>query len=275
YYDKRYAHPDVLVAGGGPAGMAAAVAAARAGARVLLVEEEHQLGGHLRWGDDAELAALRSLAAEVAGEPGVEVRTDSVVIGRYDGNWVAVVQRGLPGVTERLVKARAGVLVVAAGLIERPYVFGGNDLPGVMLSTAVRRLVNLYAVRPGQRAVVLAANPQGDAAVADLKRAGVEVVRVEDARLGGGVTAAPGRTGGRAVQVADGPRITCDLLVTAVGWTAPTSLLNQSGDRPVYSPRAARFLPDASRLPEDVLVTGGIAGDGTLEELTQHAAAVG
>jgi len=144
-----------------------------------------------------------------------------------------------------------------------------------VLSTAVRRLINLYAVKPGQRAVVLTANPAGDAAVADLERAGVEVVAVEDARQGGDVIAALGRTGVRAVQVADGTRIACDLLVTAVGWTAPTSLLNQSGDRPVYSPRAARFLPDPAWLPEDVLVTGGIAGDGSVEELTGHAAAVG
>src|SRR5439155_7705281 len=94
--DKLFAHPDVLVAGGGPAGMAAAVAAARAGARVMLVEEEHRLGGHLRWGNEADLAALRSLAAEVAeaaAAGGIEVLTNSVVIGRYDGNWVAVVQR--------------------------------------------------------------------------------------------------------------------------------------------------------------------------------------
>jgi sarcosine oxidase subunit alpha len=199
-----------------------------------------------------------------------------VVIGRYDGNAVAVLERRHGGAeAERLIRARARTLVVAPGLIERPYVFAGNDLPGVMLSTAVRRLINLHAVRPGQRAVVLTANPDGDAAVADLKRAGVEVARVEDARLGGDVTAAVGRTGVRAVQVADGTRIDCDLLVTAVGWTAPTSLLNASGDRPVYNPRAARFFPDLSRLPGDVLVTGGIAGDGSLEELTQHAAAVG
>jgi sarcosine oxidase subunit alpha len=144
-----------------------------------------------------------------------------------------------------------------------------------MLSTAVRRLINLYAVRPGQRAVVLTANPEGDAAIADLKRAGVEVVRVEDARLGGDVTAAIGRAGVRAVQVADGTRIGCDLLVTAVGWTAPTSLLNASGDRPAYNPRAARFFPDLQRLPGDVLVAGGITGDGSVEELTGHAAAVG
>ncbi|MCX9192292.1 sarcosine oxidase [Carbonactinospora thermoautotrophica] len=275
YYDKRYAHPDVVIAGGGPAGMAAAIAAAEANAQVLLVEEEHQLGGHLRWGGEADLALLRELSERVAATPGIEVLTNSVVLGRYDDNWVAVVQRGLPHVPERLIKARAKTLVVAPGLIERPYVFEGNDIPGVMLSTAVRRLINLYAVKPGERAVVLTANAEGDAAIADLKRAGVDVVHIEDARLGGDVVRAEGGKQVRRVQVADGRKIDCDLLVTAVGWTAPTSLLNMSGDKPVYNRRAARFLPDLSRLPENVLVTGGIAGDGTLEELLDHAQAVG
>ena len=278
--EKRHAHPDVLIAGGGPAGMAAAVAAARSGASVLLVEEEHRLGGHLRWGGEADLAALADLAGQVAAEPGIEVLTDSVVLGRYDGNWIAVLERSpagpMPGAAaERLIKVRAKSLVVAPGLIERPYVIQGNDLPGVMVSTAVRRLINLYAVRPGERAVVLTANAEGDAAVADLKRAGVEVARVEDARLGGDVIAVRGRGGVRAVTVADGTTIGCDLLVTAVGWTAPTSLLNMAGNRPVYDPRSARFFPDLAQLPADVLVTGGIAGDGSLEELTGHATATG
>src|SRR5262245_62342361 len=192
--EKRHAHPDVLIAGGGPAGMAAAVGAARAGASVLLAEEEHALGGHLRWGSEADLAVLAELAALVAAEPGIEVLTDAVVLGRYDGNAVAVLERRHGGAeAERLIRARANTLVVAPGLIERPYVFAGNDLPGVMLSTAVRRLIGLHAVRPGQRAAVFSANPEGDAAAADLRAAGVGVVELDGRGVGRG---RPRRVGG-------------------------------------------------------------------------------
>lgn len=271
-YDHRYAHPDVVVAGGGPAGMAAAVAAAGAGATVMLVEEEHQLGGHLCWGNEADLAALAGLRSAVEATDGIEVLTDSVVTGRYDHNWVAILQRSHPGVTERLIKARAKTLVAAVGTIERPYVFEGNDLPGVTLSTGVRRLLNLHAVRPGDRAVVLSANSPGDAAAADLDAAGVDVTLV-DARRGEIVVAAKGRSRVSKVMLGDGREVAADLLVTATGWTTPTSLLNMAGARPVYSDSAARFLPGP--LPDDVMIAGGIAGDGTTGELIEHGTAVG
>ena len=274
YYDKRYAHPDVLVAGGGPAGMTAAVAAANAGAQVMLVEEGHQLGGHLRWGDETQLRLLDQLRGEVQARPEIEVLTDSVVTGRYDGNWVAVVQRNLPGVVERLIKARVKALIVAPGLIERPYVFEGNDLPGVMLSGAVRRLINLYAVRPGSRAVVFTANGEGDLAVADLRRAKVEVAAIVDARRGGDIVRAYGRGQVRGVELANGTRVGCDLLVVAAGWTAPGLLLNMAGDRPRYEAAAARFFP-GGKLSDDVFAAGGLAGDGSTEELMSHAQAVG
>ncbi|MBA2774138.1 MAG: (2Fe-2S)-binding protein [Nocardioidaceae bacterium] len=275
HYDKRHAHPDVLVAGGGPAGMAAALAAAEAGATVLLVEEEHALGGHLRWGGDDVRSALAELRRQIEGTAAIEVLTDSVVLGRYDDNWVSVVQRGLPTVDERLVKARAKTLVVAAGLVERPYVFAGNDVPGVMLSTAVRRLIELHAVSPGRRAVVLRANPDGDAAVAALRRVGVEVVHVEDARRGGDIVRVRGRDRVRGVHLADGRRVACDLVVTATGWTAPVSLLTMAGVVPVYDARAARFRPDTTQLPDNILATGGVVGDGTLDELIAHGEATG
>ncbi|MGI8507311.1 MAG: 2Fe-2S iron-sulfur cluster-binding protein [Solirubrobacteraceae bacterium] len=274
YYDQRYAHPDVVVAGSGPAGLGAALSAAETGAQVLLVEEEYDLGGSLRWGGAAELAQLLALRAAVDAAPTIEMLRNSVVAGRYDDNWISILQRGLPHVEERLIKARAKVLVVAPGLIERPYVFAGNDLPGVMLGTAVRRLINLYAVRPGTRAVVLSANPEGDAAVADLQRAGVEIAAVLDARRGEDLRRAVGGTGVKAAELADGRRIDCDLVVTSIGWTAATSLLNMAGDRPWYDASAARFRP-SDDLPPGVLATGGLVGDGSTDELLAHGRAVG
>lgn len=273
HYDHRYAHPDVLVAGGGPAGMASAVAAAEAGASVVLVEEERRLGGHLRYGGEEELSALDDLVDRVESHDAIEVMTDAVVAGRYDHNWVSVVQRHVAGVDERLVKARVKCLIVAVGTLERPYVFKGNDLPGVMLSTAVRRLINLHAVRPGYRAVVLTANGSGDSAVDELEEAGVEIASVIDARRGGGIHEADGTKEVTSVLDSRGNRIEADLLVTATGWTSPTALLNMAGDRPAYAPEAARYVPH--ELPEDALATGGIVGDGSTDELIAHGTATG
>ena len=273
HYDKRYAHPDVVVAGAGPSGMAAAIAAAEAGATVLLVEEEHALGGHLRYGSDADRSAMAELIAKVEARSNIEVITDSVVAGRYDHNWIMINQRSLSHVDERLIKARAKTLVVAAGTIERPYVFEGNDLPGVMLGGAVRRLINLYGVRPGTRAVVFTGNDEGEAAAADLARAGVDVLELVDARTGGQLVRAKGRGALSSVEMGGGKTVKADLLVTSVGWTTPTSLLNMAGCKPVYSADAARFLPTA--LPDNVMATGGMVGDGSTEELVAHGAAVG
>jgi sarcosine oxidase subunit alpha len=273
-FDKRYAHPDVLVVGSGPAGMAAAIEAARSGASVMLVEEEYQIGGHLRFGGADELAHLAALRAEIASLENIEVLTDSVVSGRYDDNWVGVVQRSGVWSKERMIKARVGTLVVASGLIERPYVFEGNDLPGVMLSTAALRLTGLHAVKPGTTAVVLTANPTGDAAIERLTSAGITIARVVDGRKGETIRRALGRGHVSGVELGNGSKVAADLLITAVGWTAPTSLLNMAGDRPVWDSSAARFTP-ADDLPSNVLATGGIVGDGTTEQLIEHGRAVG
>ena len=272
-YDKRYVHPDVLVAGGGPAGMGAALAAADAGASVLLVEQYGDLGGHLLWGDDAQRARGAELAVACRAHAGIEVLVDSTVTGRYDHNWVAIMQRSHAIAPERLIKARVGVLVVAPGLVERPYVFAGNDTPGVMLSGAVRRLINIWAVKPGNRAVVLSANADGDAALADLERVGVEIVAMLDARKGESIVSVDGSGRVSKVTVSDGRTLDADLVVTATGWTAPTSLLNMGGDRPVYDASAARYFSNS--LPDNIMATGGITGDGSTAELTAHGRATG
>ncbi|MDG2427153.1 MAG: 2Fe-2S iron-sulfur cluster-binding protein [Acidimicrobiales bacterium] len=272
-YDKRYAHPDVLVAGGGPAGMAAALASAAAGASVLLVEHYTELGGHLRWGDGFQRARAAELAAACDENANIEVLVDSTVTGRYDHNWIAVNQRSHTIAPERLVKARAGVLVVAPGLIERPYVFAGNDIPGVLLAGGVRRLINLFGVKPGTKAVVMTANEEGDDAVVDLERAGVEIVAVLDVRKGQSIVAVQGKSRVTKVETSDGRTLSADTVVTATGWTAPTSLLNMGGDRPVYDATAARYFSNS--LPSNILATGGIAGDGSTSELEAHGWATG
>ncbi len=268
--EKRYAHPDVLVAGGGPAGMAAALGAAGTGARVILVDENHQLGGHLRYGSAADLAALEELRGAIAAAQ-VEVITDAVVAGRYDHNWVGVVARS--GGEERIINARAKSLVVAAGKIERPYVFTGNDLPGVMLSGAVSRLIRLYGVVPGSRVVVATANAAGDLARDQLEEAGADIAAVVDLRRHEHLVRAIGRGAVSKVELGGGRTVEADLLVTAVGWTTPTALLNMAGDRPTYDPRAARFIP--GELPPEVMATGGVVGDGSFDELVEHGRATG
>ena len=175
---------------------------------------------------------------------------------------------------ERLIKARAKTLVVAAGTIERPYVFQGNDLPGVMTSGAAQRLIRMYGVKPGTRAVVFTANESGDSAVEALQSAGISIARVVDARAGEGITSASGsKSRVKRVTLSDGTTVECDLLVTAVGWTTPTSLLNMAGDRPVYDADAARFFPAGP--PDNVLATGGMIGDGSRDELIAHGRATG
>ncbi len=273
YFDKRFAHPDVVVAGGGLAGISSAVAAAAAGSTVMLVEHEHNLGGSLRWGSAEDLKLLDELRETAEGNPNIEILLDSTVTGRFDDNWISIVQRSHPRAAERLIKARAKVLIVAPGLIERPFVFEGNDIPGVMLGTAVRRMVNLFGVKPGEKAVVMTANAHGDETVKDLRRIGVDVT-VADARQGHAISEVNGGSGGVSeVVLRNGSKIKADLCVVSTGWTAPTSLLNMAGDRPTYDPAAARFFPTS--LPDNVLVAGALAGDGRVEQIIEHSVATG
>ncbi len=196
HYDKTYANCDVLVVGGGPAGLAAALAAGRSGARVVLVEQDHLLGGALLNGQGEVIDGKPALdwvaaaEAELAALPEVRILKRTIAYGAFDHNFFGLVENvtdHLPTPPEqlprkRLWKLRARQAVFCAGAIERPMVFADNDRPGVMTASAVRSYVNRYALRPGRCAVVFTNNDSGYGAALDMAAVGVEVAAIVDLR---------------------------------------------------------------------------------------------
>ncbi len=194
-YEKSWAHCDLLVIGAGPAGLAAALTAARSGARVILIDEHSKAGGSLL-SETATIAGKS--AAEFAGDvlseiqamPNVEVMTRTTAFGWYDGNVFGAVERvqkhlGAPAAhvpVERLWRIVAKRALLATGAEERPLVFGGNDIPGVMMATAMRTYLNRFAVAPGKSTAIFTTNDTGYALASDLEAAGVPIAAIIDSR---------------------------------------------------------------------------------------------
>ena len=292
-YDHMHGHCDVLVAGGGAAGLAAALAAGRAGARVILAEREPEFGGLLlsEPRDEARIDGMPAIdwvaqaVAELSSLPEVRLLPRTTVFGYHLDNYLCLLERltdhfppnqapaGVP--RQRLWTVRARQVVLAAGALERPLVFAGNDRPGVMLAGAARSYVNRFAASPGRRAVVLANHDGGYLCARDLARAGIEVRALIDVRERASDTlAAPLRaagtevlaghaivgTAGRhrlsAVQVAplaaDGARreIGCDLLCVSGGWNPAVHLFSHSRGTLRFRADDGVFVPDRSHQAE-------------------------
>lgn len=304
YYDKTYEFADLLVIGGGPAGLQAALSAANSGARVLLVDENPYLGGHLVYERQTVITESglqeahelgQQLAAQVEAHPNITVRLMTTAIGMYDHLWVGAVEKDC-----RLLKIRPKSVVVATGAFEQPFIFENNDLPGVMLGSAAQRLMHLYGVRPGRQTVVLSANRDGLRVALDLVTAGVEVLRVIELRLQPDddlvtklqaaqipvetdriITEAKGTTNLNGVMVARSDRrqpltigglqpvpgshefVTCDLLITSVGWTPAVGLLAQAGARLVYDETQSEMR--LTGLPPNVYAAGRVTGTHTIQ----------
>ncbi len=275
-YEKAYAFCDLLVVGSGPAGLMAALAAGRAGADVLLCEEDHRMGGRLL--ADGGMVGGVPAADWVAGVldelrdlPNVRLMKRTAVTGAYDGGTYSAVERvglHLPGRADlprecfwRIVAKR---VVLAAGALERPIAFPMNDRPGIMLAGAVRAYLNRYGVVPGRRVVVFANNDGARETARQLMAAGVSVAAVLDSRtdasavedcpvyLGAQVTDTQGRLGLRAVlgTYAGGAfRIEADLLAVSGGWNPTVHLTCHMNGRPRWAEDIAAFVPGAGAVP--------------------------
>jgi sarcosine oxidase subunit alpha len=291
---RRHLHPDVAVIGGGAAGLSAAIAAAEHGLRVVVVDENPALGGHLRgetriyqhvgeYSGRAGHQIVEALAARLRACPTAQVLTGATAIGIYEDKLIAVAQG------DTLVELRAACMVIATGSFEHPLVFNDNDLPGVMLGSAAVKLMHLWGVRPGDRAVVVSAHDDGLRVALDLLEAGIDVAMVADHRhelppspelralakarvrmlSGWSIAGARGRgrvEGATLIQLdrAGNPipgterRGRCSLIAVSTGLETNASLLWQAGCRMTYDEQLDLFTPQA--MADGVFAAGDVTG---------------
>jgi sarcosine oxidase, subunit alpha len=208
-YSNRFAHCDVLVVGAGPAGLAAAAAAAASGARVILCDEQPQLGGSLlsepAVGSDAEIDGepaagwLARTLQRLASEPRLTLLPRTTAFGYFPHNLLGLNQRLSDHLErpdplqprERQWQVRAKEVILATGAIERPLVFPGNDRPGILLASAGRTYLNRYGVLAGSRVVLVTACDEAYRAALDLHRAGARIAGIIDVRAGAADGALP------------------------------------------------------------------------------------
>ena len=309
-YDKRHTHCDVLVVGAGPAGLSAARAAGRSGARVVLADSDPLFGGALlrrshRIGEADGAAWAAEAVADLASTYEVRLLLATTVLGRYDDNYVIAAERvgdllgpaapaGLPRL--RLWHIRARQIVLATGALERPLVFPGNDRPGIMLAGAVETYIRRYAVLPGRRAVLFADNDDAYRCAGTLVEAGAEVAAIVDPRDKPGLAAQQivraipiytactivGTGGHKALRrvtirpvAGEGSDtvIECDLLAVSGGWNPVLHLYAQAQGRTRFDESIAAFVPDGD--VARIEVAGAARGSFALSRCLAEGAAAG
>ncbi len=277
-YEVRNAHCDVLIVGAGVAGLTAALDAARAGRRVLLVEQDGQLGGRAAWrgaavgAEPADRWIVRTLA-ELEGLADVTVLRSTRAVGSYDHGVVTLVESARSGgaVRERYWIVRTAHIVLATGAIEQPLVFCNNDRPGILLAGAAQRYLACHAVVPGRRIVIATNNDSVYTLARELHGAGVPPVAIIDSRIdvppeqlarmqalsipvhaGCQPVDTSGFSALRSVcfarcassgAVGDVQRVACDALLVSGGWNPALHLLAQAGGRLRYSEQSGSLEP--------------------------------
>lgn len=286
-YDKGFLHCDMLIIGAGPAGLMAALTAGRAGARVILADEDHLMGGRLNAEtlsvDNQAGSAWATVAvAELSGMPNVRLMTRTSVYGAYDHGVYGALERmtdhlptsgGKPRqVLWRIYSKRA---ILTAGATERSIAFPMNDRPGVMLAGSVRTYVNRYGVAPGKKVAVFTNNDDGWRTAADLHATGVSIAAVIDSReirplaaipgaliqMGASVASTSGYLGLKSITTSTGAKIEADCLAVSGGWSPNVHLTCHQRGRPTWRDDIAAFVP-GGELPVGMHVAG--AGNGSL-----------
>ncbi|EGD58281.1 sarcosine oxidase, subunit alpha [Novosphingobium nitrogenifigens DSM 19370] len=289
HYDATYAHCEVLVVGGGIAGMEAALEAAAKGGRVFLIDEQDELGGGAL-ADTTLWATVDDLRARLAAADNVTVLTRTTAFGYYHQNFIGASERltdhvapfAAKGAREKLWRIRAGEVVLAQGAIERPLVFNGNDVPGVMLSNAARTLALRYGVAVGRRVVVMAAHDSGWRDALALHALGIDIAAIIDMRTvvpgdladevraagipiypGHAVTAVSGRLAVKGVTFAaygtgKPHKLACDAVLMAGGWTPSVHLWSHAKGSLEWSDAWGAYLP--AKAIENCRVVGACAG---------------
>ncbi|MBG1232304.1 sarcosine oxidase subunit alpha family protein [Aestuariivirga litoralis] len=284
-YEKAYAHCDLLVIGAGPSGLMAALAAARSGARVILADEQFKLGGSLLF-ENEEIDGkpgrewAGSVIAELTSLPNVTLMRRTTVFGWYDGNVFGAVERVNDHVAvpppfqprQRYWRIFAAKAVLAAGAEERPLVFGGNDVPGVMLASAMRHYANRFAVSAGRSIAVFGNNSSISRTVADMKAHGVNIAAVLDPKSARIVDIKGGK-GVRAIKLSDGHTLPCDAVAMSGGWSPVVNLMCHRGAKPVWNEKLAAFTPPD--VGAQFVAIGAAKGSMLLSEALREGAAAG
>ena len=300
-YDKGFLHCDLLIVGAGPAGLMAALTAGRAGADVILADEDFRMGGRLNSetftvGDETGADWAAASVAELANLPNVRLMARTTVIGAFDHGIYGAVERvsdhmhtpdaGKP--RQVLWRIYAKHTVLAAGAIERPIAFENNDRPGIMLGSAIRTYANRYAVAADRRVAIFTNNDDGHRTASDLHALGVKISAVVDVRadaprstdyevLHGEVFNTKGRLGltFAEVRLNDGSTRTleCGALGMSGGWNPNVHMTCHQRGRPAWNDAIAAFVPGGT-LPPGMTVAGAANGEfSTHGALTSGAAA--
>lgn len=310
-YEYFYAHCDVLVVGGGIAGLAAALQAGKSGAKVLLLEQENSLGGRAPvdgvtvdgkaaqdWIDETT-KALHALE-------NVRIRTRTMGAGVYDHGYALGYERltdhapEIAGPRHRLWRIRAKRILTATGAIERPLSFAGNDVPGVMLAGAVRDYMANHGVSVGDRVVVATNNDDAYRTAIALKAAGLDVPAVIDARVvadgalpmkaremgirvevGKAISSVYGNkrvtSVGICSQAGEGTKtdeLACDAVAMSGGWSPVVHLWSHCGGKLNWDTEMAMFRPDPARPPLGADGAGFVLVAGTANGYLDAAAAI-